>query len=81
MVGSASGEPSKNLPYAEGLSFTSLDGYLQHLTERGPIGVPFYREVTPGQFERQVQMRHPGEKAQRWTRAELAKRYGFPVDR
>jgi hypothetical protein len=28
-----------------------------------------------------VQMRRPGEKVQRWSRADLAKRYGFPVDR
>jgi hypothetical protein len=73
-------EARKDLPFAEGHDFASLDAYLKHLADRGPIGVPFYREVAPGQFERQVQMLRPGEKPQRLSRADLAKRYGFPAD-
>jgi hypothetical protein len=68
-----------NLPYSDGQEFNTLDAYLKYLADRGPIGVPFYREVAPGQFERQLQVQRPGEKTQRLTRAELAKRYGFQV--
>ena len=78
-VNTQAAEPRSGLPYAQGKSFATLDAYLKHLESLGPIGVPFYRELSPGRYERQTSIRLPGEKPQTQSRAELARQFGFPI--
>jgi len=65
------------LPFAQGLSFDTLDDYLAHLERRGATGVPWYREIEPGLYEL-VSRRGPRAAVQRFSRAELLLRFGFP---
>ena len=64
------------LPFSQGRSFTSLDDYLAFLKTRGAYDVPWYREVRPGIYEL-VSRRGPGAQPQRFTREELARKFGF----
>ncbi len=73
--------PRAGLPYAQGKSFDTLDAYLKHLENLGPIGVPFYREVKPGRYERQLSYRIPGKPVPHQSRDELARKYGFADQR
>jgi len=63
------------LPFAQGRRFASLEGYLAHLENRGAHDVPWYRRIGPDTYEL-VSGRGRGP-AQRFTRAELAARFGF----
>ncbi len=75
--GAAGGADSAgDLPFGQGLSFATLDDYLAHLRRRGATGVPWYREVSPGIFEL-VARRGRGAPAERATRDELMRRFGF----
>lgn len=61
--------------------FASLDDYLIHLerVER-PVGGPWYAEVSPGIYELQtgnLKLDAPNEQQTRFTRAELAGKFGF----
>ena len=72
------GPPVRELPFAQGLSFSTLDDYLAHLRKRGAYGVPYYRETGPGLYERVTGRRAPGQPPpERIGREELARRYGF----
>jgi len=67
----------RQLPFAHGRTFASLDEYLAHLRDRaGPIGQPWYREVRPGVYER-VTNRVPPPAPRTYTREELLARFGF----
>jgi len=63
------------LPFAQGRRFATLEEYLTHLENRGAHDVPWYRQVAPDVFEL-VSGRGRGP-VQRFTRAELAARFGF----
>lgn len=65
-----------DLPFGQGLAFATLDDYLAHLQRRGATGVPWYREVGPGDYEL-VTGRGRGLAVERATRAELLARFGF----
>ena len=65
-----------NLPYARGRVFHSLDDYLAHLERQGAIDLPWWRQVSPGVYER-VARGFPGRAPERATRAELMQRFGF----
>jgi hypothetical protein len=73
-----SGKPDgvANLPYARGRVFHSLDDYLAHLERQGAIDLPWWRQVSPGVYERVVRG-FPGRAPERATRAELMRRFGF----
>ena len=74
----ASSAPAKgvaNLPYARGATFASLDDYLAYLEKQGAIDLPWWREISPGVYERVVRM--PGAGREVKTRAELMELYGF----
>lgn len=64
------------LPFARGRSFASLDEYLAHLETLAAQDAPSYREVEPGIYELRGR-RSRLEPAKRFTRAELARQYGF----
>lgn len=64
-----------NLPYARGRTFRTLDDYLAHLERQGAIDLPWWRQVSPGVYERVTRM--PGRRPERATRAELMRRFGF----
>jgi len=68
--------PVANLPFSQGRSFSSLDEYLKFLQTRGAYDVPWYREIRPGVYEL-VSRRGPGAQPQIYTRAELARKFGF----
>jgi hypothetical protein len=72
--------PRAGLPYARGRSFATLDAYLAFRREQGAIDLPWYKEVAPDVFELQTRMR-PQPEPRRFTRAELARKYGFPTPR
>ena len=65
------GEPSL-CPRAD---LPHLDDYLAHLERQGAIDLPWWRQVSPGVYERVTRM--PGRAPERATRAELMRRYGF----
>jgi hypothetical protein len=68
--------PVAGLPFSQGRTFTSLDEYLAFLEKRGAVDVPWYREIRPGVYEL-VSRRRPGTEPQIFTRAELARKFGF----
>lgn len=71
------GDAVRELPFAHGRSFSSLDEYLAHLRDRaGPIGQPWYREIRPGVYEL-VTNRAPAGAPEVQTREELMRRFGF----
>jgi len=64
-----------NLPFARGRSFHTLDEYLAHLEALGAVGLPWWREIRPGVYERVTNLTEaPREVA---THAELERRFGF----
>jgi len=67
---------NKDLPFAQGQAFDSLESYLAFLERRGAMDVPWYREIAPDQYEL-VSGRGRRGAAQRYTRAELMRRFGF----
>lgn len=77
MSDSPTAAPRDNLPYANGKVFNNLEAYLEHLESLGPIGVPFYREVSPGRYVNQGSIRLGGQRSPTISRQELAKKYGF----
>ena len=54
----------------------TLDEHLALLEKGGHVGKAWYREVSPGVYELVTNMRPPPEKT-RFTRAELARMFGF----
>lgn len=67
---------NKDLPFAQGHTFESLDAYLAFLERRGAMDVPWYRAIGPDQYEL-VSGRGRRGAPQRHTRAELMQRFGF----
>ena len=62
--------------------FASLDAYLANLELlQKPVGGPWYREVSPGQFELQtgghLQLDVPDTSKKAFTRHELEQKFGF----
>lgn len=70
------GGPVANLPWARGLSFSSLDEYLAHLETNGAVDLPYYRETRPGVYQLVTTMR-PAAEPETFTRDELMRRFGF----
>ena len=70
------GDEVRNLPYARGRSFQTLDEYLAHLERQAAIDLPYWRRVGPDLYE-WVRTRVPRGPPERATRAELMRRYGF----
>lgn len=70
-----SGDAIADLPYARGKTFRTLDEYLAHLEAQGAVGLPWWRETSPGVYER-VTNKRPAEREVA-TRAELMRRFGF----
>jgi hypothetical protein len=67
-----------DLPFSQGKSFRTLDGYLAHLESRGRSDVPHYEEVRPGMYALRPGLPRPaGEGERLYTREELAQLYGF----
>ena len=69
-------QPVAGLPFAHGRTFTSLDEYLAFRKARGAYDVPWYREIRPGVYEL-VSRRAPGADPRVFSRAELAREFGF----
>ncbi|MBC7985632.1 MAG: hypothetical protein H7X93_03035 [Sphingomonadaceae bacterium] len=70
-------QPARQLPFAHGRSFATLDEYLAHLERNAaPIDQPWYREIRPGVYQLMTSMRPQGEPAI-YTREQLMERYGF----
>jgi hypothetical protein len=63
-------------PSAQGREFATLDEYLAFRRNRGAIDRSWYKEVAPDVFELQT-TRQPAPPVRRFTRAELARTYGF----
>lgn len=66
----------RELPFAQGLGFATLDDYLAHLRRRAAAGIPYYEEVSPDLFEL-VARRGRGAAPARLSRAALLRRFGF----
>lgn len=64
-----------NLPFARGKVFHSLDEYLAHLEKQGAIDLPWWREISPGVYERVTRMTDAEQETA--TREELMRRFGF----
>lgn len=64
------------LPFARGAVFRCLDDYLAHLEAQGAIDLPWWREISPGVYERIVTV--TGAEREVATREELMQRFGFP---
>jgi hypothetical protein len=64
-----------NLPFARGAIFNCLNDYLRHLETQGAIDLPWWREISPGVYERVVHM--PEAEREVATREELLQRFGF----
>jgi hypothetical protein len=64
-----------NLPFSRGRNFCCLDEYLAHLEQQGAIDLPWWRQISPGVYERVVRM--PGAERETATREELMRRFGF----
>jgi hypothetical protein len=75
-VPDAAPAPRRALPHARGRSFATLDEYLAFRRAQGAIDLPWYKEVAPDVFELQTTMR-PAPAPRRYTRAELARMFGF----
>jgi len=69
-------QPVRDLPYARGRTFATLDEYLAHLRANGAIDLPWYREIRPGVYELQTS-RMPRGEPEIYTREELMRRFGF----
>jgi hypothetical protein len=63
------------LPFARGAVFRCLDDYLAHLERNSAIDLPYWREVSPGRYERMTTM--TGASREVATREELMQRFGF----
>ena len=74
-VQASPGEGVANLPFARGKTFHTLDEYLAHLEAQGAIDLPWWREISPGVYERVTSM--PEAPRQVATREELMRRFGF----
>ena len=68
--------PKGELPFARGQTFTTLDAYLAFRRQQGAIDLPWYEEVEPGIFMLRTSRRPPSP-PQRFTRRELARKFGF----
>jgi hypothetical protein len=66
----------RQLPYAQGRSFATLEEYLEFLKELGAMDIPYYEEQPDGRFVL-VQRLRPGEQPKIFTREELAETFGF----
>ena len=70
-------QPVRQLPFAHGRTFATLDEYLAHLRDRaGPVGQPWYRKVGTDTYEL-VTTRAPRGEPQIFTREQLMRRFGF----
>ncbi len=69
------GDPVAALPFARGRTFTRLDEYLAHLERQGAIDLPWWRQISPGVYERVVRM--PEAQRETATRDQLMARFGF----
>lgn len=68
--------PPAPLPWSRGQTFATLDAYLAYLEQyNGPIDLPWWREISPGVYEKVMRM--PEARPETATRAELERRWGF----
>ena len=72
-------QPVADLPYSQGMSFSTLDAYLAHLQRLSAQDRPYYEEVEPGRYRFRVGRRILGraEDEHVYTREELLERFGF----
>jgi hypothetical protein len=75
MEGTRDNNGVSGLPFARGAVFRCLDDYLVHLEAQGAIDLPWWREISPGVYERVVT--RTGAEREMATRAELMQRFGF----
>lgn len=76
----AAGTPRRELPYAHGRSFATLDEYLAHLERyAGPVGQPWYRKIGSDLYQRVTTVRTLDGRNQpeTFTREQLMREYGF----
>lgn len=68
-----------DLPYSQGLSFSTLDEYLAHLHRLGAQDRPYFEEVAPDRYRRVVGRRAPGsvDDDRIYTREDLLAQFGF----
>ena len=68
-----------DLPHSQGLSFSTLDGYLAHLRSLAPQDRPYFEEIAPSQFRRVTGRRAPGTEEDQtvYTRQQLLDQFGF----
>lgn len=68
-----------NIPISK--RFSTLDEYLAFLEQtQGPVDGPWYKEVSPGQYELQtgnLKLDMPSNEKRTFTREELKKKFGF----
>lgn len=67
---------ARTLPYARGRRFGTLDAYLAFRREQGAIDLPWYEEIEPGIFLLRTTLQ-PRPAPKRFTRADLARKFGF----
>ena len=67
----------KDLPYAPGRSFKTLDEYLAWRRKLGTMDRPFYEQVSPGVYRLVSGRRLPGRPDRLFTRQELMEQFGF----
>ena len=75
--GTEQSEGIAGLPDSHGRTFRTLDAYLAHLQQNGAMDLAWWREVSPGVYELQTNLRTLDGQTERATRAELMRRYGF----
>jgi hypothetical protein len=75
MQGTRGNDGVLGMPFARGPVFRCLDDYLAHLEALGALDLPWWREVSPGIYERVVRM--TAAEREIATRAELIQRFGF----
>lgn len=67
----------KDLPYAQGRSFKTLDEYLAWRRRLGTMDRPFYEEIAPGVYRLVSGRRLPGQEDKLFTRQQLMEQFGF----
>ncbi len=74
----SSASSRRDLPYARGREFRTLDAYLAHLKAyAAPIDRPWYREVGPGLYKLETGNLRTNAQPRLFTRDELKRRFGF----
>lgn len=76
-TGAAGRAAVEGLPFAQGRSFATLDGYLAFLKDRSAMDVPWYEEISPGRYRLNRGRGDRFAEPEFHSRAELAAKFGF----